>query len=63
MQLAFIWNQAQALVDMDEPNLTRLQAKKSEPSKIDGRTTVQSDHLGRQVGRRQGNHLGPQPRA
>ena len=30
---------------MDELDLTRLQAKKSELSKTDGRTTVQSDHL------------------
>ena len=48
---------------MDEPNLSCLQAKKSEPSKIDGWTAVQSDHLGRQVGRRQVNHLEPPLRA
>ena len=42
---------------MDELDLTRLQAKKSEPSKIDGRMAVQSDHLERQVGRSQANHL------
>ena len=63
VQLAIIWNQAQTLIDMDEPDLTRLQAKKSESSNIDVRMAIQSDHLGHQVGRKQVNHLGPPPQA
>ena len=48
---------------MDESDLTYLLAKKSESSKINGWTTVHSDHLERQVGRRQVNHLGHEDEA
>ena len=49
---------------MDKLDLTRLQAKKFELSKIDVWTAVQSDHLEHQVGRiTSDHHLGHEDEA